>query len=195
MTVHSRRTAMSSTRRTLATTRTPLASGLAVLALLGVLAGCGSDPGADVATNVSDTSASSPSPSPTPNPTPTAPTEAPKPGSLPDFPYRDYAFTLGHTCFCANYDQRYRVTVTDGEVSSITYETEGPGHRVGDPVSDKYLRLTIQDIIDRGNDPDMARVRVKWPAGQLYPDSVYLDQMANVADEEVTWLISDVDPA
>ena len=77
-------------------------------------------------------------------------------GSLPDFPYQDYSYTLGHECFCAAIDQRYRITVTDGEVSSITFATPGKGHQVGDPVDADYLRLTIQDIIDRGNDSKMA---------------------------------------
>jgi len=169
---------------------------LAVAATLALgLGACGGDAGTGVASDTSPSSTAASPTSPAASPSPTAPTEEPKPGSLPDFPYQAYAFTLGHTCFCASIDQRYRVTVTDGEVSSITFATAGEGHQVGDPVDGGYLRLTIQDIIDRGNDPKMAKVIVKWPPGQLYPDSVYLDQMANVADEEVTWLISEVDPA
>jgi hypothetical protein len=177
--------------------RTPhLAATLVLAAALALaLSACGGDAGTEVATDTSPTSAAASPSSTAASPTPTAPTDEPEPGSLPDFPYENYAYTLGHTCFCANIDQRYRITVTDGEVSSINFATAGEGHQVGDPVDGDYLRLTIQDIIDRGNDPEMAKVIVTWPAGQLYPDSVYLDQMANVADEEVTWLVSDVDIA
>ena len=52
--------------------------------------------------------------------------------------------------------------------------------------------MTIQDVIDKGNDPKAAQVDVEWPAGQDYPTSVYVDQDKMVADEEVTWVISDV---
>ena len=64
---------------------------------------------------------------------------------------------------------------------------------MGDPVPDgKYLTLSIQDIIDLGNDQKAAKVTVDWPAGQLYPTSVYIDRNKMIADEEVTWVISDV---
>ena len=33
---------------------------------------------------------------------------------LPDYPYADYAYTLGMQCFCATFDQRYRITVAPG---------------------------------------------------------------------------------
>jgi len=96
---------------------------------------------------------------------------------------------------CANQDQQYRITVAGGEVSDVTWATEGDGHAVGDPVSDEYAQVTIQDVIDKGNDPDAAQVDVEWPAGQDHPSSIYVDQDKMVADEEVTWVISDVEPA
>ena len=107
---------------------------------------------------------------------PTAPTAGPEPGSLPDFPYPDYAYTLEMQCYCANIDQKYRITVAGGKVSGVTWATDGDGHQVGEEVADEYAKMTIQDIIDRGNDPEAAQVDVEWPAGQLYPDSVYVDQ-------------------
>ena len=116
-------------------------------------------------------------------------------GSLPGNPYADYTYSLEMRCYCANQDQRYRITVAGGEVTDVTWATEGDGHAVGDPVSDEYARVTIQDIIDEGNDPKAAQVDVEWPAGQDYPNSIYVDQDRMVADEEVTWVISDVEPA
>jgi hypothetical protein len=162
---------------------------LTAVALVGVLslAACGGDAG---------TTAADPSPTTsTAEPTPTAPTVSPQPGSLPDFPYADYDYTLQTRCFCANVDQKYRITVAGGEVTGMKWATSGDGHEVGDVVTDDYLRITIQDIIDRGNDPEAAQVDVVWPAGQAWPDSVYIDQDKNLADEEVTWLISDVHTA
>ena len=52
--------------------------------------------------------------------------------------------------------------------------------------------MTIQDVIDKGNDPKAAQVEVDWPAGQDYPTSIYVDKDKMVADEEVTWVISEV---
>ena len=169
--------------------RAPLAALAALLAV--TLTACGGDAGDDVATDpAADT------PGTTAPPTPTAPTVAPEPGSLPDFPYTDYAYTLEQRCFCANIDQRYRVTVAAGQATSVTFATPGEGHEVGDRVPQgKYLMLSIQDIIDQGNDPEAAQVKVDWPAGQLYPSSVYVDRDKLIADEEVTWVISEVEPA
>ena len=55
--------------------------------------------------------------------------------------------------------------------------------------------MTIQDIIDLGNDPKAAQVDVEWPAGQEYPTSVYVDKDKMTADEEVTCVISEVEVA
>ena len=148
------------------------------------VAACGGDDGTQVATDPgSDASTTAP----------VAPTVAPKPGSLPAYPYTDYTYTLEQRCFCANIDQKYRLTVEGGRAVSVTWATAGEGHEVGDAVPDgEYLMLSIQDIIDLGNDQKAAKVDVDWPAGQLYPTSVYIDQDKMIADEEVTWVISDV---
>ena len=151
---------------------------------LGVAA-CGGDDGTQV---VTDPATSDPTTT-----APVAPTVAPKPGSLPDYPYADYAYTLEQRCFCANIDQKYRVTVEGGMAVSVTWATAGQGHEVGDAVPEgQFLMLSIQDIIDLGNDAEAAQVKVDWPAGQLYPTSVYIDRNKMIADEEVTWVISDV---
>ena len=171
------------------TSRTSLAAAAALLAL--TLSACGGSAGADTATDPAGDPTTA-----TASPTPTAPSTAPEPGSLPDFPYADYAYTLEQRCFCANIDQRYRITVAGGQVVSVTWATAGDGHQVGDAVpGDLNLSLTIQDVIDQGNDPKAAEVKVDWPAGQLYPTSVYIDHNRRIADEEVTWVISDVEPA
>ena len=164
------------------------ALGALALALsLTSLAACGGGDG-DVATDTTPTT-------PTATAEPTAPTAEPEPGSLPDFPYADYAYTLQMQCYCANIDQEYRITVAGGAVSGVTWGTDGDGHQAGDAVADEYAKVTIQDIIAKGNDPKAAHVDVEWPAGQLYPDSVYVDKDKLVADEEVTWVISEVETA
>jgi len=169
--------------------RHALGALLLAVSLSASLAACGGD--ADDGQVASDTS---PTSAPA-EPTPSGPTIAPEAGSLPDYPYADYSYSLEMRCYCANQDQQYRITVAGGEVTDVTWATEGDGHGVGDPVSDEYARVTIQDVIDTGNDPKAARVDVEWPAGQDYPNSIYVDQDKMVADEEVTWVISDVQPA
>jgi hypothetical protein len=174
------------------TSRRAVRAPLAVIAALAAitLSACGGDAG-DVAT---DPAADAPSTTATPSPS--GPTEEPKPGSLPDFPYTDYSYTLQQRCFCAFVDQKYLVTVVGGEATEVRYATPGEGHEVGDEVPQaRYLMLSIQDIIDRGNDSKAAQVEVDWQAGQLYPTSVFIDQDKMVADEEVTWVISDVQTA
>jgi hypothetical protein len=165
---------------------------LAALVLTAALAfstaACGGDAGADTATDPATETAST-----TSTPAPTGPTVEPEPGQLPDFAYSDYAFTLEQRCFCANIDQKYRITVQGGEVVAVTWATAGRGHQVGDDVpGDLNLRMTIQDVIDLGNQKGAAQIDVDWPAGQLYPTSVYIDREKTIADEEVTWVISDV---
>jgi hypothetical protein len=178
---------------------TRLALAATTGALVLALSACAGNAGADVVRDAGSTATPSASSTLTltpADPTPTAPAEEPKPGALPDFPYADYAYTLGMQCFCATFDQRYRITVAGGQVTDVAWATTGDGHQAGDEVSNaSYLRITIQDIVDKGNAPGMAKVKVVWPAGQLYPDSVYVDKMANVADEEITYLVSDVVPA
>jgi hypothetical protein len=169
--------------------RTSLAAGAALLAL--TLSACGGSAGADTAADP----AGDPT-TPTASPTPTGPSTAPEPGSLPDFPYADYAYTLEQRCFCATIDQRYRITVVGGKATDVTWATAGDGHEVGDAVTGAtYLMLSIQDLIDQGNDGQAARVEVDWPAGQLYPTSIFIDRDELIADEEVTWVVSDVQPA
>ena len=172
--------------------RHALGALLLAVSLSASLAACGGDADdGQVATDTSPTTA----PRATAEPSPSGPTVAPEAGSLPDYPYADYSYSLEMRCYCANQDQKYRITVAGGEVTDVTWATEGDGHAVGDPVSDEYARVTIQDVIDKGNDPKAAQVDVEWPAGQDYPTSIYVDQDKMVADEEVTWVISDVQPA
>ena len=157
-------------------------------ALAFSLAACGGDDGTQVATDPGADASTTAPVAPT-----VAPTVAPEPGSLPEYPYTDYAYTLEQRCFCANIDQKYRITVQGGKAVSVAWATAGEGHEVGDKVpGGKYLTLSIQDIIDLGNDTKAAQVKVDWPAGQLYPTSVYVDREKLIADEEVTWVISDV---
>jgi Family of unknown function (DUF6174) len=165
-----------------------LAATATSLVLASTLAACGGDSGDAVATDTGSTTSATPTPSP-------SPTEQPTVGTYPAYAALDYVYTLQQQCFCANIDEAYRITVEGGQVTGLTWATAGEGHEVGDALDEPYLRLTIQDIIDKANDTKAARIKVDWPAGQDYPTSVYIDQNQRIADEEVTWVISDVVPA
>ena len=96
---------------------------------------------------------------------------------------------------------RFAVPVRSGQVARVA--TQGGSHllaprrgRVGaehgreeaagllEAGPDDTIWVTIQDIIDRANDTKAAEVTVDWPAGQDYPNSVYIDQNKKIADEE-----------
>ena len=166
-----------------------IALSAAALLLPLSLAACGSgDDDKDVATDPAPTSATS-SPSPT-----TSPTAAPTVGTYPEFGPTDYTFELTVSCFCAGAGAPIEVSVANAEVVGAVYgkDTTGRGDtKAGDP-ADKSYWLTINDVIDRANDTTAAHVEVTWPAGQDYPNSVYVDSAADTADDEVGYTIANV---
>ena len=75
-----------------------------------------------------------------------------------------------------------RAAAADGEIKE------------GDP-ADKSFWLTINDVIEQANDTKAARVDVDWPAGQDYPNSVYVDGDKQIADDETGYTIAKVEVA
>jgi hypothetical protein len=167
---------------------TPMRSfALAVAALILPLslAACGSsDDGDDVATDPAPTTATS-TPSPTAEPTV---------GTYPEFAPTDYTFELTVSCFCAGGGTPIKVTVAEAEVVGAIYTTDSTGRggaQAGDTADQSYW-LTINDIIEKANDTEADRVDVDWPAGQDYPNSVFVDSKKSMADEEVSYTIASV---
>jgi hypothetical protein len=157
--------------------RPSLAAVAGLLSL--VLAGCCGGEGDQVATD--------PTPA-TAEPTPTA---APTVGTYPWFEPEDYTYTLVLACYCAGGGTPVDVTVRDGEVVDAVYDGDGRGAEAGTP-ADRLMWLTINDVIDEANDTEAASVEVDWPAGQDYPNSVFVDEHLNTVDEERGYLVSDV---
>ena len=166
-----------------------LALSVAALLLPLSLAACGSsDDGDDVATDPGPTATSTPTPSPT---------AAPTVGTYPEFEPTDYTFELTVTCFCMGAGAPVVVTVADAEVVGAVYGMGQSGGRdggikAGDP-ADKNFWLTINDVIEKANDTEAASVDVEWPAGQDYPNSVYVDGSKQIADDETGYTISKVE--
>lgn len=145
-------------------------------------------------------------------PTPVASTPSPTAGAHPAFEATSYAYTLSISCYCPD-PGPVRVVVDHDRVTSATYLGREVGDDLGglgeQPVggkgsgleqpepgspADAAYRRTIDDLIGYADDPDAAHVEVDWPTGQAYPSSIYVDRDEQVADEEMTWTISDVVP-
>jgi hypothetical protein len=156
----------------------PLLVGAAVLAT-----GCGT---------ARSTGAAEPLASPASSPS--SPGSHPTAAPWPSYDVADYTYTLRTSCFCADRGIPVTVTVRDGVVTQAVYARSGWGHRAGDRAAD-WLRVTINDVVDAANTPHAASVQVRWPQGQDYPSSVWVDPDASTADEEMGYTISDVDPA
>jgi hypothetical protein len=167
-----------------------LALSFAALIVPLSLAACGtSDDGPDVATDPAPTTATS-----TATPSPTA---APTVGTYPAFEPADYTFELTVSCFCAGAGAPIKVTVANAEVVGAIYTADDTGRggtQAGD-TPDHGFWLTVNDVIDRANDTKAAKVDVDWPAGQDYPNSVYVDGSTNIADDEIGYTITHVEVA
>jgi uncharacterized protein DUF6174 len=168
-----------------------IALSFAALLLPLSLAACGSDDeGDDVVSDPAPTSAPT---SATPTPTPT-PSSTPTVGTYPSFEPTDYTFQLTVTCFCLAAGVPIEVTVADSEVVGAVYGMDDSGRggvKEGDPADHTFWK-TINDVIDAANDTDADKVRVDWPAGQDYPNSVYVDGEKTMADDEVGYGIANV---
>jgi Family of unknown function (DUF6174) len=162
----------------------------ATLALTGCGAGSTGDPdtAADPGTPAGS---SSPSPSPSPSPTPSPTLE---PGSYPAYPHDSYTYVLRLQCYCPSVGEPIDVTVTDGVVTSAVWGRDGQGWTKGDDVGE-WGQVTLDEIIDRANDTGAYEVEVDWAPGDDHPTRVSIDQDKRMVDEEITYLVSDVEPA
>ena len=156
-----------------------LLSAAAVAMALTALAGCSGDDDGDTATDPA-----------TKSDTTTEPTGPPDVGSYPELDATDYTYQLEQQCYCP-LTGPVKVTVEDGEVSSSVILKGGQGMKKGSVAPD-YLHLSINDVIARANDTGAAAVVVDWPDGQDWPNKVSVDQIADAVDDEVTYVISDV---
>lgn len=112
----------------------------------------------------------------------------------PVYDVQDYSYTLRISCFCPDRGVPVVVTVRDGIATDAVYAARGRGHAAGDGAGD-WMRVTINDVIDAANTEHAYQKRVRWPDGQDYPSSVWVDRDANAADEEIGYSIRDVRPA
>jgi hypothetical protein len=112
-------------------------------------------------------------------------------GAWPAYGVENYSYTLRIGCFCIDRGVPVTVTVRDGKVVDAVYVHKGIGHAAGAPAA-QFMRVTINDIIDAANTRHAYQVKVRWPDGQDYPTSVWVDKDANMADEEIGYSIHHV---
>lgn len=155
-----------------------LLSAAATAVALVALAGCSGD---DTAT------AEDPESTP---PATSDPTDTPTVGSYPELEATDYTYVLEQICYCPIAGP-VTVTVEDGEVTSAVYAKGGRGLEKGGDAPD-YLWITINDVIAKANDTEADKVDVTWPEGQDWPTSVAVDQVERATDDEVTYVVRNV---
>lgn len=149
---------------------------------ISLLAGCSGDDDGPTATDPASTPASE---SKTPVVEPTV-------GTYPELEASDYTFVLEQICFCP-LTGPVRVTVEDGEVTSaVIVKGARGGLKKGEDAPD-YLWLTINDVIAAANDTEADDVEVDWPDGQDWPNRVAVDRFTEAVDEEVTYVVRNVE--
>jgi hypothetical protein len=123
------------------------------------------------------------------DPTTGPPTAAPTGPPWPEFAAADYTFVYSRTCYCPDAGIRIKVSVVDDEAVDAVYAETARGIQKGDPATADYQLITLDDVIDHANTEGAADVTVEWPAGQDYPDRVWVDQDEMMADEEIGYEI------
>ncbi|TIC87392.1 hypothetical protein E8D34_09680 [Nocardioides sp. GY 10113] len=102
-----------------------------------------------------------------------------------------YRYRLELRCHCPT-TGKVEVRVRDGEARSAKLAT-GPDR--GKAAPEAYL-LTIAEILSDAALPgEEGEAEVVWPASSEWPTKVYVDRNKRAVDDEVTYLISDVDIA
>lgn len=148
--------------------------------------GEGDDGESTVATDSSTPTLVPVDPPVTPEPTTPDVPKNPEPGTLPDFAPQNYTFVYDVMCYCPGIGP-VKVTVVDGEVTDARYVDSAMEEALPE-----FRNLTIQDIIDEANKPSHDELEVKWPSGQAYPDSIFIDRIKNAMDDETTYTIKEV---
>ncbi|MEZ0578579.1 DUF6174 domain-containing protein [Nocardioides sp. MH1] len=121
----------------------------------------------------------------------TEPTASPTVGTYPELEAQDYTYVLEQQCFCPLAGP-VRITVEDGKVTSSVVVKGGYGVKKGSEAPE-YLWVTINDVIAHANDTKAAKVDVDWPEGQDWPSSVAVDHDVNAVDDEVSYIVKDVE--
>lgn len=103
--------------------------------------------------------------------------------------YVDYQFTLQAACFCA-INGPVRIVVQSDSILTVTQISTGK------PLDAKYLPTInkLFDFVEQGIAQGAATLRVTYDPTIGYPTQIDYDGSVNIADDEVTYIASDVTP-
>jgi uncharacterized protein DUF6174 len=100
-----------------------------------------------------------------------------------------YAFTIQRSCFCANVHPLYVLVLNDAVAGVLDLETgEMVDPKMGETVEDLFT--FIQNAIDR----PAHLIRAKYDVAKGFPTEIDYDGEAQIADDEITYRVSDVHP-
>ena len=101
-----------------------------------------------------------------------------------------YEFTLQRSCFCADVKPMH-VTVLDGVVVSVRPEDSGivlaEAQWSAYPSIERLFAITAEAIARPA-----ASVNAQFDSVRGYPHSIYIDQAANIADDEFGYSVTNV---
>ena len=100
-----------------------------------------------------------------------------------------YAFTVQRSCFCGNVHPLYVLVLSDTVAGVLDLETAAPVDRqLGETVEDLFT--FIQNAIDQR----AQRIDANYDAAKGFPTEIDFDGSATIADDEISYRVSDVHP-
>lgn len=100
-----------------------------------------------------------------------------------------YAFTVQQSCFCGNLHPLYVLVLSDTVAGVLDPKTAEPvDRRLGQTVEDLFT--FIQGAIDR----HAQRIDATYDAAKGFPTNIDYDGAATIADDEISYRVSDVHP-
>lgn len=100
-----------------------------------------------------------------------------------------YAFTLQRSCFCANVHPLYVAVVRDAVVGVLDLDTGA--------FVDLALGATVEDLftfVQNAIDHNARLIRAEYDAAKGFPAAIDFDGKAEIADDEISFRITDVHP-
>jgi hypothetical protein len=100
-----------------------------------------------------------------------------------------YAFTIQRSCFCANVHPLYVLVLNDAVAGVFDLKTgEMVDPQLGETVEDLFT--FVQNAIDR----PAHLIRAQYDVARGFPTEIDYDGEAQIADDEITYRVSDVHP-
>jgi uncharacterized protein DUF6174 len=98
-----------------------------------------------------------------------------------------YAFTIQRSCFCANVHPLYVLVLSDTVAGVLDFQTgEEVDRRLGETVEGLFT------FIQNATDQSAQLIRAEYDPAKGFPTQIDYDGSAQIADDEVTYQVSDV---